>query len=121
MASARATAGAGLSVMFLVMSVAGCASNFVPQEPPPDHPASPMAAAGRPALRTRVLHGPALERSGDATHDAHAGPPPGGNRAPGSDRPGDLYACPMHPEVTSDGPGTCPKCGMPLEQQGATP
>lgn len=26
-----------------------------------------------------------------------------------------LYQCPMHPEVTSDKPGTCPKCGMHLE------
>jgi hypothetical protein len=25
-----------------------------------------------------------------------------------------LYACPMHPEVTSDQPGRCPKCGMNL-------
>jgi len=24
------------------------------------------------------------------------------------------YVCPMHPEVTSDKPGTCPKCGMRL-------
>jgi FtsP/CotA-like multicopper oxidase with cupredoxin domain len=24
------------------------------------------------------------------------------------------YACPMHPEVTSDHPGRCPKCGMKL-------
>ena len=24
------------------------------------------------------------------------------------------YVCPMHPEVTSDNPGTCPKCGMRL-------
>ena len=24
------------------------------------------------------------------------------------------YICPMHPEVTSDKPGSCPKCGMPL-------
>ncbi|RTL60036.1 MAG: hypothetical protein EKK37_04125 [Sphingobacteriales bacterium] len=25
-----------------------------------------------------------------------------------------LYACPMHPDVTSDKPGTCAKCGMDL-------
>ena len=26
------------------------------------------------------------------------------------------YTCPMHPEVTSDKPGNCPKCGMRLEK-----
>ena len=26
----------------------------------------------------------------------------------------DIYTCPMHPEVTSDKPGTCTKCGMSL-------
>jgi FtsP/CotA-like multicopper oxidase with cupredoxin domain len=24
------------------------------------------------------------------------------------------YACPMHPDVTAEGPGTCPRCGMAL-------
>lgn len=28
---------------------------------------------------------------------------------------GTLYACPMHPEVRSDAPGTCPVCKMALE------
>lgn len=26
------------------------------------------------------------------------------------------YTCPMHPEVVSDTPGECPKCGMNLEK-----
>ncbi len=26
------------------------------------------------------------------------------------------FTCPMHPEVRQDGPGSCPKCGMALEQ-----
>ena len=25
-----------------------------------------------------------------------------------------VYACPMHPEVSSDQPGRCPECGMKL-------
>jgi P-type Cu+ transporter len=28
---------------------------------------------------------------------------------------GAKYTCPMHPEVVSDKPGSCPKCGMTLE------
>ncbi len=28
--------------------------------------------------------------------------------------PNQTYTCPMHPEVTSDKPGHCPKCGMEL-------
>jgi hypothetical protein len=31
----------------------------------------------------------------------------------------DVYACPMHPEVVSDRPGTCPKCNMTLEKRGS--
>ena len=28
-----------------------------------------------------------------------------------------MYACPMHPEVTSTKPGKCSKCGMALEKK----
>jgi RND family efflux transporter MFP subunit len=33
----------------------------------------------------------------------------------GAVKPGQ-YSCPMHPEVVSDKPGKCPKCGMNLEK-----
>ena len=29
----------------------------------------------------------------------------------------EVYTCPMHPEVVSDKPGKCPKCGMKLEKK----
>ncbi|MEA2491223.1 MAG: hypothetical protein QOH21_3015 [Acidobacteriota bacterium] len=32
-----------------------------------------------------------------------------------------LYTCPMHPEVTSATPGTCPKCGMTLVKKESKP
>jgi hypothetical protein len=28
----------------------------------------------------------------------------------------EVYTCPMHPEIHEPAPGTCPKCGMPLER-----
>lgn len=30
-----------------------------------------------------------------------------------------VYTCPMHTEVTSSKPGTCPKCGMALVRKGS--
>jgi hypothetical protein len=30
-----------------------------------------------------------------------------------------IYTCPMHPEIISDKPGTCPKCGMNLVKKGS--
>ncbi len=29
----------------------------------------------------------------------------------------EIYTCPMHPDVQSDKPGKCPKCGMNLEKK----
>jgi Cu+-exporting ATPase len=43
---------------------------------------------------------------GGSAPAASAAPPPAA---------GTTYTCPMHPEVVSDHPGSCPKCGMALE------
>jgi Cu+-exporting ATPase len=43
-----------------------------------------------------------------ARYLAKAAPPPAPAPA------GAQYTCPMHPEIVQDGPGSCPKCGMPL-------
>mgnify|MGYP001573303742 CR=1 FL=1 len=31
-----------------------------------------------------------------------------------------MYTCPMHPEIVSDKPGKCPKCGMNLVPKDAS-
>jgi P-type Cu+ transporter len=36
-------------------------------------------------------------------------------------KPGQEYTCPMDPEVKQIGPGICPKCGMVLEPEAASP
>ena len=46
---------------------------------------------------------PAIAQSGSETKPAPAASPAA-----------QKYTCPMHPEVISDKPGKCPKCGMDL-------
>jgi len=45
--------------------------------------------------------------------DAHSSPHTGAIAPVPSNGP--KYTCPMHPEIVSDRPGSCPKCGMALE------
>ena len=54
----------------------------------------------------------------DPSHYVSSGTPPephahAGHAVP-APSPNSKYTCPMHPEVVQDGPGSCPKCGMPL-------
>jgi hypothetical protein len=72
---------------------------------------APRAATGQPAatLQPDEFDAPA------ATSVAEAAKASGGAGAHDHHGTGEaLYVCPMHPEVTSATPGSCPKCGMAL-------
>jgi Cu+-exporting ATPase len=58
-----------------------------------------------------------LTIAGSKKHPAPRTQHPAQHQAPGTQHPapGVEYTCPMHPEVVSDRPGACPKCGMALE------
>jgi hypothetical protein len=97
--------------LLALVTVVGCASRTVPDTFPRASPASTQAPELPPARVDRALSGdPPLP--GQPTE----GWP--GLRAPddpAEDGPS-TYACPMHPEVTSSKPGSCPKCGMSLRK-----
>ena len=48
-------------------------------------------------------------------HCQHGHSSQSASRAQPTTGSGASYTCPMHPEVVSDKPGSCPKCGMALE------
>ncbi|HXI11114.1 MAG TPA: heavy metal-binding domain-containing protein [Thermoanaerobaculia bacterium] len=80
-------------------------------EPAPAGPASPHQT-GTP--------GPEMDHSQHSQPAAVAKPKPRKqttSRPKGAPAAATVYACPMHPEVTSDKAGSCPKCGMALTKQ----
>jgi hypothetical protein len=115
------TVVASLSALLL----AGCASPVAPAALSRNHPASPDAAeALLPAVALTLDSAAQPIASGD-----NEPPPlttrPGENAAlsaprmtpatfPATRQASARYTCPMHPDVVSDKPGECPKCGMDL-------
>lgn len=79
----------------LAVLLAACASRATPLALPAGHPADPDTP-GTAAPAQPPPH-----------------PEPGAPMRPEPDA-AQGYVCPMHPEVTSPAPGTCPKCGMAL-------
>lgn len=94
--------------------VAACATEPPPRpaQLDPSNPRAPESAsltAGSLAQPSALADSP---QPAPAAPKAAATNPDGGAAAP---QPAAvLYTCPMHPEVISDKPGKCPKCGMTL-------
>ncbi|GMU64612.1 MAG: copper-translocating P-type ATPase [Acidobacteriota bacterium] len=83
---------------------AGCKAKF-------DADPTRYPLAGKPAATTsaKAATEPHLQPAG-------SGDAPQPKAAPAEASPGGTkWTCPMHPEVESDRPGACPKCGMALE------
>ncbi len=88
------------------LSLAACAGDPLPPSHSPADPANPHASEApfdAPLTAAPSTTGVAPPSAEMHDHSAHA-----------SADAGVTYTCPMHPEVQSSTPGSCPKCGMTL-------
>ncbi len=111
-------------VLAMALGLVSCSGRSVPDSPPSGSPVNNSVAAGPAPTPAALLVGQDVDASADPKppgdeHQGHSHATPdnaaGGHAAGGQTQV--IYACPMHPEVTSDKPGRCPKCGMNLEPQ----
>lgn len=111
--------------LLAVMGVA-CASVPAPATRSPESPAHPEAPeAATPPLSPMLMlqpepaAPPPVASPGPHTgHGDQAEAKPAEENAASAPGP---YACPMHPKVTSDKPGTCHVCGMSLARSKPEP
>jgi hypothetical protein len=114
------------SLAVAALLAGGCARTTQPQPLSSDHPASIDAEASflpEPSntLSQKEPVGPSNTQAGNEAHQhgGHGGmqhnmTPAPAEQSGATTQPHAAYVCPMHPEVTSDKPGKCPKCGMKL-------
>lgn len=125
-----------LILMFAI--IGGCTASYTQPSLTADHPGSPSAEEAPASTRWQTLDlaaadpvTPAKAPAGMGHSEHEMGNIPANQpSSPGIDHPAHkpdapvptpggapaMYACPMHPEVTSDKPDQrCPKCGMKLK------
>lgn len=97
---------------------AACSSRAVPSAWPESAAASPASAAAPIAAVTRSLEAdPPLPGESAAGWEGLESSVPAESHA--GHEHGAIYTCPMHPEVLSEAPGKCPRCGMNLVKRDA--
>jgi hypothetical protein len=89
-------------MLVAIVPLVACASAALPPLTA-SHPASPAGPEPPTAPEPRPDSPPHGAPGHD--HGPHGAPTPSGVA---------VYECPMHPEVTANEPGNCPKCGMTL-------
>jgi hypothetical protein len=117
-------------MLALVSLLAGCSAPPVTFDR--SHPANPQASeASTPPARPRLVEDertreterrfasvnevqtnepPPIQQAGLQKHQPLSAVKEGAEKMHATE----AYVCPMHPEVRSDNPGNCPKCGMKL-------
>jgi hypothetical protein len=89
----------------LLALASACSPGAAPVSQSPRDPSNPSAPEGMsPLITAQALAAPAHAARVESGHD---------HLAEGATE-GVVYACPMHPEVTSEAAGVCPKCNMKL-------
>lgn len=94
-------------VLASLLTLAACASAPPPRQAAALDPSNPDAPEAPPAALASAMSTQAAPMAPAQGHAGHGGMAADAGTAT-------VYTCPMHPEVRSNEPGRCPKCGMKL-------
>lgn len=113
-----------LSIIVCSFFLVGCVTVQMP-ELSPSHPAHPEAEAASVSawpsilqLRDEPVVAPPLPIHSEGRSIAPGVEGHRDHSTTGIDVDSAMYVCPMHEEVRSDSPDSCPKCGMTLVKKG---